>query len=338
MPPTRKWGKDSWGKEIKTVICQKTWKKGLKGNHSALADIADEDGSGSLRTIFTTNYSCYSTDQYGCFVEKQYCSCMNWKWHNRLLFHEQNKQRYGLGLLNILGLLKTNPENFFGLFLNRAIHHKEKNSALPYLPRARSPFHWSQLNFQHWLTSQGHVTASPHLKSSLPWALICVSAFPWPSWRSTPSLPAILGLTVLLRTLRIPHAMSLTPGGLTSNFLISFQISSERQNSFTAYICSVWPPYKFWGGYHHLSPPSQLLFHSLKHTILKTSQKVTYGVNLWYTENTAALENPKYTLAAPLKLQKGMVKTRLKCCICSSHGIRGFLEIQKEVNSTEKLL
>lgn len=271
MPPICKWGKDSWGKEIKIVICQKTWnQEGLKGNLSALTDTADEDGSSSLRTIFTTNYSCYSTDQYGCFVEKWYCSCMNWKWHNRLIFHEQNEQHYGLGLLNILGLFKTNPENFSGVFLNRAIHDKQKNSTLPYLPRAWSSF--CEVTTHNCLTSQGPVTASPHLQSSPPWALICVSAFPWPSWRSTSRLPALLSSAVLLWTLHIPHATSLTSEGFTSNFLISFQISSERQNSFTTYICSVWPPYKFWGGYHQLSSPSQFLFHSPKHTILKTSK------------------------------------------------------------------
>lgn len=81
---------------------------------------------------------------------------MNWKWNNLLIFHKQNERHYWLGLLNILGLFKTKPEDICGIFLNRTIHDKQKNSTLTYLSWAWWSFYRSQLNLKHWLTSQGN--------------------------------------------------------------------------------------------------------------------------------------------------------------------------------------
>lgn len=82
---------------------------------------------------------------------------MNWKWNNLLIFHKQNERHYWLGLLNILGLFKTKPEDIFWIFLNRTIHDKQKNSTFTYLSWAWWSFYWSQLNLKHWLTSQGNL-------------------------------------------------------------------------------------------------------------------------------------------------------------------------------------
>lgn len=165
------------------------------------------------------------------------------------------------------------------------------------------------------------------------------NSLPLPSRKSISRLPPLLILTLLLCTQYLPHTMSLTSEGITSKFLISFQISSESCNSFTTYIYL--PTYQFWGQYQHLLSPLQLLFNSLKYTILKTSQNMMYGLNLWYTEKYCNFGESKHTLAAPLQFTKGIVRTHLQCYICSSHAVTGFLGIRKsfsqEINAIEKL-
>lgn len=121
--------------------------------------------------------------------------------------------------------------------------------------------------------------------------------------------------------------MSFTSEGITSKLLISFQIFSESWN-FSTHLHLFYITYLFFGCVSHLLLSSQLRFNSLKHTILKTSQNVMYGVNLWYNEKHCNGESKKYT-GCSTQFTKGIVRTYLKHYNSSFHRITDFLEMKR---------
>lgn len=134
--------------------------------------------------------------------------------------------------------------------------------------------------------------------------------------------------------------MSFTSEVITSKLLIYFQIFFWKLEFFHHL-------YLFYVTYllivrcvSHLLLSSQLPFNYLKHTILKTSQNVMYGVNLWYTEKHCNAGESKIYTACSTQFTKGIVRTHLKHYTWSSHRIPDFLEIKRtsqDVNSNKKL-
>lgn len=123
--------------------------------------------------------------------------------------------------------------------------------------------------------------------------------------------------------------MSFISEGITSKLLISFQIFFWKLEFFHHLHLFYITYLLIFRCISHLLLSSQLKFNSLKHTILKTSQNVMYGVNLWYTEKHCNAGESKTYSGCSTQFTKGIVRTYLKHYTLSSHGITDFLQIKR---------
>lgn len=239
---------------------------------------------------------------------------MNWKWNNLLIFHKQNEQHYWLGLLNILGLLKKkqkqkNPENFFGIFLNRTIHNKPKKNPLSSIyPSLDDPStEFSSISNMDWL-----------YKGKLQYLSIWRGPLLEHSFMSLPLLYLHRNLhsgfyLVLLWLFSYVHSTVLTQCLLLQKVLLpnfSFPFNFFWKLEFFHHLHLFYINHLLiFRCVSHLLLPSQLQFNSLKHTILKTSQNVMYGVNLWNIEKHCnAAESRAYT-GCSTQFTKGILRT-----------------------------
>lgn len=253
---------------------------------------------------------------------------MKWKWNNLLIFHKQNERRYWLGLLNILGLFKTKPENFFGIFLNRTIHNKQKKSTLICVSQTWQSFYWSQVNLKYGLTSQGQITVSASEEDRYLSIDLCLCLYRTFTeiyiQASTSSYYDCSPMSIIQSSCNVFYFRRYY--FQTSHFLSIFFWKLEFFHylhlfyiTYLLVVRCVW----------HLLLSSQLAFNYQKHTILKTSQNVMYGVNLWYTEKHCNAGKSKAYTACSTQLTTGIVRTHLKHYTWSSHRIPDFLEIKR---------